>query len=318
MQTTDTSARPACQEPPQGSGYASAEYARSLAHLGTPLWLPNAEGWLLRRQIPGTERWDAIGCYPLFACRYWERLQSDLTQLSDLVSVTAVVDPLSAERAGSALSSAFPGLMVPYKQHFIVDLQSDWAGSLTRKLRRTVDVALARLVVQRCSDPSAEFASWCDLYSYLKRKHNIASMADFPRASFARQLRVPGAIMFKARQGTETVAMHLWFVQGNTAYYHLSASNSEGYRLHASFALMWSALQEFQKVGVRWAALGGGPDTKAEGNGGSLAYYKNRWATSARPAHLCGFIVDRSAYDDLTRKGLGSSSFFPSYRSSPA
>lgn len=111
------------------SGYGSAEYASSLTHLGEPLWLPNAEGWLIRRQIPGSKLWDAIGCYPLFAYRHWELLHSDLSRPADLVSVTAVVDPLTADRAGAALRSAFPDLLVPYKQHFLVDLQSDWPAA---------------------------------------------------------------------------------------------------------------------------------------------------------------------------------------------
>jgi len=314
MKNVDTAMHRADRDP-QESGYGSAEYAGSLGHLGTPLRLADAEGWLLRRQIPGTGHWDAIGCYPLFICRHWERLQSDLSQLTDVVSVTVVVDPLSAERAGSALSSAFPDLLASYRQHFLVDLQSNWADSISPKHRRTVEVALPQLVVQRCSDPATELDSWCDLYSYLKDKREITALADFPRASFARQLGVPGVVMFKATQGAEAVAMHLWFVQGSTAYYHLSASNEEGYRLHASFALMWSALQEFQHRGLRWAALGGTPEARANGGEGGLARFKKRWATCARPAQLCGFIADRSAYADLTSKSLGSPAFFPAYRS---
>jgi hypothetical protein len=317
MQTTDTSVRLACEEAPPDCGYASADYAQSLAHLGDPLWLPNAEGWLLRRQIPGTERWDAIGCYPLFSCRRWERLEPDLARLSDLVSVTVVVDPLSAERAGNALASAFPDLAAPYKQHFLVDLQSNWADGISPKHRRTVEVALPQVVVQRCSEPVAELAGWCDLYGGLKRKREIAIVADFPRESFARQLRVPGLVIFKACQGTETVAMHLWFVQGLIAYYHLSASNDEGYRLHASFALMWSALQEFQHMGLHWAALGGSPDAPVNGQDGGLARFKKRWATCERPAYLCGRVCDPAAYDQLTVQ-RNHSSFFPAYRSPPA
>jgi hypothetical protein len=231
--------------------------------------------------------------------------------------VTVVVDPLSAERAGGALAAAFPDLLLPYKQHFLVDLQSDWADNISSKHRRTVEIALPQLVVERCSDSAAELAGWCDLYRDLKRKREIATAADFPRESFARQLRAPGLVMFKACRGAETVAMHLWFVQGGTAYYHLSASNDEGYRFHASFALMWSALQEFQHMGLHWAALGGSPDTPVNGQDGGLARFKKRWATCARPAYLCGRVCDPAAYDRLTAQH-NHSSFFPAYRSPPA
>ena len=301
---------------PQNSGYASAAYASSLMHLGTPLWLPNAEGWLICRQIPGSNLWDAIGCYPLLACRYWNQLEFDLSRLADLVSVTAVVDPLVADQASAALRAAFPDLLVPYKQHFLVDLQSDWAASIPRNHRRNTESSLSQLAVQRCSDPGAELEAWCDLYGFLKQKHGIAGQADFSRESFARQLRAPGVAMFKASKGAEVVAMHLWFVQGKTAYYHLGASSGEGYRLRASFALMWSALAEFQRIGLHWAALGGAPDAPATRQETGLTRFKEGWATGARPAYLCGLISDRPAYDSLTAKG-SSSSFFPAYRSAP-
>jgi len=299
------------------SGYGSAEYAWSLAHLGDPIWLPNAEGWLLRRRIPGTELWDAIGCYPLFTCRDWECLQFDLSQLTDLVSVTAVVDPLSAERAGTALASAFPDLATPYKQHFLVDLQSDWTSRAPRNHQRNAKKALSQVGVQRCSDPGAELGIWCDLYAGLKRRHAISALADFPRHSFAQQLDAPGLVMLKATDGTQTVAMQLWFMQGETAYFHLGASSDDGYRLSAAFALMWSALHELQRAGARWATLGGAPGARASGDADGLARFKQGWATRVHPAYLCGFISDRPAYDDLIR-GIGSSSFFPAYRSAPA
>jgi hypothetical protein len=302
---------------PQDSGYGSAEYARSLTHLGAPVWLPNAEGWLIRREIPGTKLWDAIGCYPLFACRYWERLEFDFSRLPDLVSVAAVVHPLTAEMAGAALRSAFPDLLVPYKEHFLVELQSGWADRVPRNHRRNIRTSLSQLVVQRCSDPVGELDVWYDLYSFLKRKHGIAGLADFPRESLAHQLRAPGIVMFKASKGQETVAMHLWLVQGTTAYYHLGASNSDGYHLRAAFALMWSALQEFQRIGLQWAALGGIPEAPGTRQAAGLARFKEGWATCARPAYLCGSILDRSTYASLTARNY-SPSFFPAYRSPPA
>jgi hypothetical protein len=302
---------------PQDTGYRSAEYASSLTHLGSPLWLPKAEGWLMRRQIPGSKLRDAIGSYPLFDCRYWEHLESDFSRLSEIVSVAAVVHPLTAEIAGAALRSAFPDLLVPYKQHFLVELQSDWADKVPRNHRRNIRTSLSQLAVERCSDPGGELDVWCDLYGFLKRKHGIDGLADFPRGSFARQLRAPGLVMFKACKGQEAVAMHLWFVQAGTAYYHLGASNSDGYRLRAAFALMWSALKEFQRIGLHWAALGGIPETPVTREATGLARFKEGWATCARPAYLCGSILDRSTYASLTARN-SSSSFFPAYRSLPA
>jgi hypothetical protein len=226
------------------------------------------------------------------------------------------VDPLSAERAGGALAAAFPDLLLPYKQHFLVDLQSDWTRRLPLNHKRNAKKALSQVEVQRCGDPAAALGIWCDLYAALKRRHGISGLGDFPRQSFALQLGAPGLIVFKATARAQTVAMHLWFVEGDTAYYHLGASSADGYRLGAAFALMGSALHELQCMGVRWAVLGGAPDAAASGEADGLARFKEGWATCARSAYLCGFICDRGAYNNLTSRQENSSSFFPGYRSS--
>src|SRR3990172_4731763 len=75
------------------TGYLHPGHAASLAEFGTPRPLPHSGGWLLERTIPGSESRDAMGCYPLFACRDWSRLPMDLEDLArDLVSVSLVTD----------------------------------------------------------------------------------------------------------------------------------------------------------------------------------------------------------------------------------
>src|SRR5215510_2473926 len=79
-----------------GCGYLHRDYAASFAGVATPRELPQSRGWILERQIPGTNLHDAMGCYPIFACEDWKRLPADLSSLADrLVSLTLVGDPFS-------------------------------------------------------------------------------------------------------------------------------------------------------------------------------------------------------------------------------
>jgi hypothetical protein len=63
------------------TGYMHPGHAESLAEFGTPRGLPCSGGWLLERAIPGFGSHDAMGCYPLFACRDWAALPTDLKNL---------------------------------------------------------------------------------------------------------------------------------------------------------------------------------------------------------------------------------------------
>src|SRR4051812_44504899 len=104
------------------SGYLHALYAESLAEWGRPIQLVESGGWLLERHIEPYDDRDAMGCYPLFTCRDWGRLQRDLAALEGkLVSLTVVADPFAATTEAE-LQAAFPDLMRAYKQHFVIDL----------------------------------------------------------------------------------------------------------------------------------------------------------------------------------------------------
>jgi hypothetical protein len=92
------------------TGYLSAEYAAALAEFGAPRQLPTSQGWLLQRPVPDSDCFDAMGCYPLFCCRNWDGLASDLAALApELVSVTLVTDPF-ASFDPDALQPCFPDL----------------------------------------------------------------------------------------------------------------------------------------------------------------------------------------------------------------
>jgi hypothetical protein len=310
--TLDSGAAPAV------TGYASADYARSLADLGRPVALPRSGGWLLERPVPGTPWRDAMGCYPLFACADWSRLRSDLDELPEgLVSVVLVTDPFGAFAPGD-LRECFPDRLSLFKEHLVVDLGLP-AGTLgTAHHRRNVRKALASLEIERHARPAELSGEWARLYAQLVARHAIGGPAAFSPASLARQLRVPGLVALRALRGEETVGMTLWFVQGDVAYYHLAAYSEEGYRRRASFGLFFRAIESFAEQGLRWLDLGAGAGAEPDPADG-LVRFKRGWATTTRTAYLCGRICDRPRYVALTAAaGAQATPWFPAYRAAAA
>src|SRR3712207_3883678 len=135
------------------AGYAHPKYAESLAQLGTPRELRRCEGWILERQIPGFPYGDAMGCYPLFACRNWSELYADLEEIGDeLVSLVLVTDPFG-EHDTTLLQRCFD-IVIPFKGHFVTDLRYTLESIVSKHHWRNVQKALRDVHVERCRDPT--------------------------------------------------------------------------------------------------------------------------------------------------------------------
>ena len=295
------------------TGYLHANYANSFESFGTPHYLPEAQGWLLKRPIPHSTRWDAMGCYPIFTCKNWRQLGAELETLKgELVSVMLVTDPLGNFEPGD-LHATFPDLWRPYKDHFIVDLQPPLGRSINAHHRRNVRQALSQVVVE-CCPPTTVFDEWVTLYDHLIQRHQITGLAAFSRASFAAQWQVPGLTVLRATAQGETVGMTLWYRDEERVYYHLAAYSPRGYELKASYAIFQVAMEHFAHAGARWMALGAGAGTDNDGSDG-LTRFKRGWATETRPVYLGGRIFNQQAYASLVGPNAAAvSSYFPAYR----
>lgn len=295
------------------TGYLHTNYAHSLAAFGTPHYLPDAQGWILKRAIPHTNHWDAMGCYPIFACKNWHQLGIELERLKqELVSVTLVTDPLGDYEL-SDLQPAFADLLLPYKEHFIVDLQQVSGRTLPAHHRRNIRQSLSQVIVEHCNSTSA-LDEWVALYDHLIQRHSITGLTAFSRESFAAQWQVPGLTVLRATAQGETVGITLWYQDEERVYYHLAAYSPRGYELKASYALFHEAITYFGSVGVRWMALGAGAGTHNDGSDG-LTRFKRGWATETRPVYLCGRIFDQLTYARLVGANTAAQgSFFPAYR----
>ena len=296
---------------PLVAGYGSAEYSASLSDFGTPRHLPLSGGWVLDRPIAGSACTDAMGCYPLFTCQDWGKLQPDVARLSDeLVSLALVADPFGDYRVQD-LEATFDRVL-PFKQHLVADLATPRSSFVSRHHQRETVRAVKRVDVERCARPLSLLDEWIALYACLCARHKITGIGAFSARAFEKQLSVPGLVMFRARSRNATVGIHLWYLQRDVAYFHLAAANAEGYKLMASYALLWEALGSLSRD-VRWLDLGAAPD-RSERAGG-LEQFKQGWSTGTRPALLCGKVLQPDQYRRLTNAaGIAQTSYFPAYR----
>jgi hypothetical protein len=294
------------------TGYMHPQYAQSLTEFGIPRELPRCRGWILQRQIPDFSYYDGMGCYPLFVCQDWAQLLVDLEDIeSELVSLALVADPFG----GYDLSCLRQGFdkVIPFKDHFIVDPCYPINDLVSKHHRYYARRALRNVFVERHPDPAQFIDEWVALYATLIEKRNITGIRAFSRAAFAKQLRVPGIVVFRATYQDSTIGAHLWYVQGEVAYSHLEAVSPIGYKLMASYALYWYALSWFSK-GVRWLDIGAGAGTKGTGTDG-LSQFKRGWSTGTRTAYLCGRIFDREKYAQIVdAKDIYATDYFPAYR----
>jgi len=294
-------------------GYAHPSYAASLDEFGTPRRLRHSGGWLLERHIQGTSARDAMGCYPIFACPDWRGLEADLNEIDDLVCVSLVTDPFG-DYDEALLRQCFGQQAVPFKSHFVADLNGATETIVSRHHRYYAKKALERVCVERCDEPEALLEDWQELYAVLIARHRLHGIKAFSRAAFATQLRIPGIVMFRATHAGQTVGAHLWDRQGEIAHSHLAAVSPLGYELMASYALYWSALKAFA-VEARWLNFGSGSGLGADDDQG-LTRFKRGWANGMRIAYLCGRIFDRRKYQEIVdaRRRSAETAYFPAYR----
>jgi Acetyltransferase (GNAT) domain len=294
------------------TGYLNPLYAQSLSGFGYPRLLPESRGWVLERAIPGYEARDAMGCYPLFACRDWSRLSLDLSALEgDLVSLVIVTDPFG-DYTLADLDECFTRV-IPFKEHYVVGLSQPSEAAVSKHHRYYAKKSLQKVTVEACADPLQFLDDWVDLYGELTQRHQLTGIHAFSREAFEKQLIVPGLTMLRAVYEGETVGAHLWYVQADVAYSHLAAYSPAGYQLMASYALYWSALDYFANR-AKWLDLGAGTGTKNDTTDG-LAEFKRGWTKDTRTVYICGRILNPEKYEMITAgEGISATEYFPAYR----
>jgi hypothetical protein len=254
-----------------------------------------------------------MGCYPLFVCQDWSQLYADLQGIwNGPISLALVADPLG-EYDPAYLHKCFD-LVIPFKEHFIVDLRHPMNDIVSTNHRYFAQKAFRLGVyVEICQDPTQFAEDWIALYTALIKRHNIQGIKAFSRTALVSQLSVPGLVMLRAVHQGVTVGMLLMFVGGEVVHLHLGAYSDAGYKLQASYALYWSAIEHFANR-LRWLEMGGGAGLKSDGTDG-LSHFKRGWSTETRQSYFCGRIFDQTTYSEIVRaKAIPTTSYFPAYR----
>lgn len=295
-------------------GYLSKAYATALAEFGTPQFLRQSGGWLLKRQVSGSSHADAMGCYPIFACQNWQGLQNDIESLAnDIIALSVVTDPFG-DYDEHLLRAIFPHRVQRFKEHYVVDLSRDIESFVHPHHQRNARKAKGAWQVELVEHPLDFLDEWTGLYEQLVKRHHITGISAFSRESFAIQLQVPGLVAFRAVLDGKTEGMLLWYEQNGVAYYHLGAYSERGYDLRASFALFMHAIQYFQASGLSWLNLGGAAGAGESATEG-LGRFKKGWSTGVRTAYFCGRIIDPDEYERLVAGNpKNDPGYFPEYR----
>ena len=288
-------------------------YAASHREFGTPRELVRCRGWIIERPIPGASDTDAMGCYPLFACRDWSQLHHDVDDLrGELVSLALVTDPFGAYDE-PYLRRCFPDLVIPFKEHHVVDLEKPRNRAVSKHHRYEARKALRQVSVRVHPRPAEFLDEWMALHRHLIIKHDIEGIAAFSRSAFADQLSTPGMVALRATFAGDPVAAILHFVHADVAYAHILGCTDVGYQQGALYALLWSAIEHFTGS-VRWLDVMGVPGAQDAGSEG-IRQFKRGWSRETRTAWLCGRVLDRERYTTLVNAaGAPPSSYFPAYR----
>ena len=294
------------------TGYASRGYAESLSKFGELLHLPRSGGYLLKRQIPGTNHYDAMGCYPLFCCEDWSVLPADLADLpEEIVSVSLVANPFG-NYSKKQLEGCFD-VVNPFKVHYIVDLDHGIEKIGTRHHRKQARSALEDIQVEVCKDPVGFVDFWTELYQTLARRHNIHGVRAFSREAFLQQLSMSEIVVHEAFFQSEIVGAQLFYMQGDVVHCHLGAVNDKGYQVGAFYALDYYSFEYFSGK-ARKLDLGGGAGLSG-GHRDGLSLYKKGWSSETLPICFCGKVINPVKYADLfPLQGQEGTRYFPAYR----
>lgn len=296
----------------QMEGYLHQNYVESFSGIGNPVFMPKCKGWIIRRAIPGTRFFDAMGPYPLFFCRDWYFLIEDFEDIGNsLVSATFVIDPFS--NFPLKQYQEYFDVFFPYKDHYIYDSEMSLEQSISKNHRRNARRALRDVSVDLVISPNIELDEWVTLYGDLIKRHNIKGIRAFSAESFAKQISIPNTLFFRAWHNGSLVGGNLFYIQGDVAYGHLMALTEQGYALGAAHAIKWVAL-DYLTQRVRYINFGGGTGGNQGGLTG-LDEFKSGWTNKIGKSFFCGKIFDKKLYDNLTDSvNRNDEQWFPAYR----
>jgi hypothetical protein len=291
--------------------YGTFEYGESLRHLGNPIHITEWGTTVLGRAY-GAEQSDAAGTYPIAVFKAGCDLSGGLERLRrlGLVSVVLVIED-ELRPAHDDLQRAFD-FARPFKQHYLHD-RSQSAISYSKHHRYEIRRAAQAVRVERF-DLGAHLDEWIRLYESLIARHSLAnSIHAFPRAHHETLAKLPGTTAIGAFASGRLVSCHVWICHEGHAMSHLAASSEEGYALRAAYAVNAASIELLDEC--RILNFGGAAGTGNDNETG-LARFKRGFTNRLSPAYLCGKVLARNIYAELSRQARvpADAPYFPAYR----
>lgn len=290
--------------------YATLAYAKTLAHVGSPVDLPAWRTCVIARDWRRRAK-DAVGPYPLTCLGSDSDLGMGLDELrkAGFVSVLLVVDGLIGP-AIDRLQRAFT-IARPFKTHYIVD-QSLGAYRPSKHHRYEIRRAMEHGVEIRIEPLRGILDAWTALYQGLISRHCITGVQCFTRDSFEALAACEGLIAVGAYIGSELIACHLWFQYEEIVWSHLAASNARGYATAAAYAVCDQSIRNFSGRLINLGGSAGIDDAASDG----LARFKAGFSNRTQTASLIGSVLDPTLYQALCseRSGISHENYFPAYR----
>lgn len=279
-------------------------YAEGLDNIGRPLLDAASRVVVLKRPIPGSDRFDGAGPWPYL----WISDAGDLAALRDefcdLVTITAVTQPGLDPRSLDASLDA-----VLLKQHFVFDPALP-VPALSRRSSERLRGAEKEGVFALVDDRIERLAIVPVYDGLLGRRGLKGGLFDFPAEHFEAIADLPESVFFRASTGGAIGAMACGVVVGDMLQVLHTAISEAGLGWHASYLLM-RGMQDYAIAHRLRLLTGGMPDGAREG----LRTFKLRWSNAFAPVYLVRIVNDRAAYQALSRaRGTEGSSYFPAYR----
>lgn len=290
--------------------YATLAYARTLAHVGRPIYVPAWQSHVIARDWKSGAV-DAIGPYPLACLAYDSDVASGLDQLRNagLISIILVVDGLFGPSIDQ-LRQVFT-FSRPFKTHYLVDAAAG-AYSPSKHHRYEIRRAARRDVRVRVVPFLDILDPWTGLYDELISHHHITGVQCFSRESFEALAHCEGVSAVAAYVGTELLSCHVWIQHNGYVWSHLAASTALGYATGAAYAVYDHSIRNFAGNLVNLGGAAGIGDAADDG----LARFKAGFANRTQVSYLLGSVLDPSAYERLCaeRGSIRADDYFPAYR----
>ena len=286
--------------------YADSRYASAFMPAYEPLLMPSVGLHVLKRPIPGSDLYDAMGPYPLSPLRADADLEADFDHLraQGIVSLVLVSDPFF-HPSHESLAGAFDTAAL-FKEHYIYDFAQPQPFSSHHRyeIRRAAPACDVRVI-----DLAEHMDAWYALYAQLIEKHHITGIQAFTRSYFE-QLCALDPIVVGAFSAGKLVSAHIWLMHEGYVYSHLAASSDEGYKLRAAYVVYDYSITHFTQLGAHKLDFGAGAGVNETSQG--LTFLKKGFSTGRVPCYLCCKILDEVSYAALSRGK--ASAFFPAYR----